>query len=172
MIPPLHKLFVSFDQAHTLTPPFGLCTLRIRLPVTHRTETSVRASAHCTGFHHRDTASTNPRSTGSSLHPLSSRPRSWPKKVEFNAEGAALGSVGQIAFALVVWKLMPAHSAWLVLPCATFSWVLVAARSLESQSDVYSAPRVGTSLPAATQDLPGSPITAGHRSMDGPVASG
>ena len=96
MIPPLHKLFVSFDQAHTLTPPFGICTLRIRLPVTHRTETSVRASAHCTGFHHRDTASTNPRSTGSSLHPLSSRPRSWPKKVEFNAEGAALGSVGRL----------------------------------------------------------------------------
>jgi hypothetical protein len=48
------------------------------------------------------------------------------KKVEFDAEGAALGSVGLIAFALVVWKFMPAHSTWLVLPCATLSWALVA----------------------------------------------
>ena len=48
------------------------------------------------------------------------------KKVGFDAEGAALGSVGLIAFALVVWKFMPAHSGWLVLPCATLSWALVA----------------------------------------------
>jgi uncharacterized protein DUF3147 len=48
------------------------------------------------------------------------------KKAGFDAQGAALGSVGLIAFALVVWKFMPAHSAWLVLPCATLSWALVA----------------------------------------------
>jgi hypothetical protein len=48
------------------------------------------------------------------------------KKAGFDAEGAALGSVGLIAFALAVWKLMPAHSAWLVLPCATLCWALAA----------------------------------------------
>jgi len=48
------------------------------------------------------------------------------KKVGFDAEGAALGSIGLIAFALAVWKFMPDHSVWLVLPCATLAWALVA----------------------------------------------
>jgi hypothetical protein len=47
------------------------------------------------------------------------------RKAGFDAEGAALGSVGLAVFGFVVWKFMPSQSAALVLLCATSSWLLV-----------------------------------------------
>lgn len=42
-----------------------------------------------------------------------------------DAAGAALGSLGLIAFASVVWLLLGDHKAGLILPGATFAWMLV-----------------------------------------------
>jgi hypothetical protein len=44
-----------------------------------------------------------------------------------DARGAAMGTLGLMAFATVVWKLLPQHSAWLVLAGATVCWFAVAA---------------------------------------------
>ena len=41
--------------------------------------------------------------------------------------GAAMGSLGLMAFASFVWKLLPGHSAWIVLPGATLVWAAIAA---------------------------------------------
>jgi hypothetical protein len=42
-----------------------------------------------------------------------------------DAAGAALGSLGLTAFAIVVWALLGDHAAWPVLLCATFAWMAV-----------------------------------------------
>ncbi|HEY4902860.1 MAG TPA: DUF3147 family protein [Candidatus Sulfotelmatobacter sp.] len=42
-----------------------------------------------------------------------------------DAAGAALGSIGLIAFALTVWIFLGDSPAWLVLFGATFAWALV-----------------------------------------------
>src|ERR1700704_5640407 len=41
-----------------------------------------------------------------------------------DAAGAAIGSIGLIAFAVVVWQLMPRLSTWLVMSCATLAWLV------------------------------------------------
>lgn len=40
-----------------------------------------------------------------------------------DAAGSALGSIGLLAFALLVWRLAPDHGAWLVLTIATATWL-------------------------------------------------
>jgi hypothetical protein len=42
-----------------------------------------------------------------------------------DAAGAALGSCGLFVFAIVVWKLLPAHAAWFALAAAATSWTVV-----------------------------------------------
>jgi len=42
-----------------------------------------------------------------------------------DAAGAAMGTLGLIAFALVVWQLLPGHSSWLVLTGAGVAWFSV-----------------------------------------------
>jgi uncharacterized protein DUF3147 len=42
-----------------------------------------------------------------------------------DAAGAAMGSFGLIAFAVLTWKLLPSYSAWLVIFMATLLWALV-----------------------------------------------
>jgi hypothetical protein len=42
-----------------------------------------------------------------------------------DAAGSAMGSLGLLVFAVLVWKLMPGHKAWLVLPAATLAWLVV-----------------------------------------------
>lgn len=42
-----------------------------------------------------------------------------------DAAGSAMGSLGLLAFAVLVWKLMPSHRASLVLAVATLSWLTV-----------------------------------------------
>ena len=44
-----------------------------------------------------------------------------------DAAGAAMGSLGLVVFALVVWKLVPRESHWMVLVAATTSWLAVSA---------------------------------------------
>ncbi len=41
-----------------------------------------------------------------------------------DAAGAAIGSVGLIAFAVAVWRLMPLLSTWLVMISATLTWLV------------------------------------------------
>ena len=41
--------------------------------------------------------------------------------------GAAMGSIGLIAFAVFVWKLLPGNKPWLVITGATLLWTLVSA---------------------------------------------
>jgi Protein of unknown function (DUF3147) len=43
-----------------------------------------------------------------------------------DAAGAAMGSTGLIAFALLVWQFLPGHSAWTVLATAAVVWFAVA----------------------------------------------
>ena len=42
-----------------------------------------------------------------------------------DAAGAAMGSIGLVAFAVIVWRFLPGHSAWLVLTGAGAAWVLI-----------------------------------------------
>ena len=42
-----------------------------------------------------------------------------------DAAGAAMGSIGLIAFAVIVWRFLPGHSAWVILTAAGAAWVLV-----------------------------------------------
>jgi Protein of unknown function (DUF3147) len=39
-----------------------------------------------------------------------------------DASGAVLGCVGLILFALIVWKMLPQHSAYAVIAVASMSW--------------------------------------------------
>jgi hypothetical protein len=48
------------------------------------------------------------------------------KAVAVDAEGAALGSIGLIAFAAIAWKLLPHYPAGLVLSGAIVVWLAVA----------------------------------------------
>jgi hypothetical protein len=38
--------------------------------------------------------------------------------------GAAIGSIGLIAFTVAVWRLMPLLSTWLVMICASLAWLI------------------------------------------------
>jgi Protein of unknown function (DUF3147) len=42
-----------------------------------------------------------------------------------DAAGAAMGSIGLIAFAVCVWKFLPEHNSWLVIGSATLLWAAV-----------------------------------------------
>lgn len=42
-----------------------------------------------------------------------------------DAAGTAMGSLGLVVFAVVVWKLVPRHADWMVLIAATTSWLAV-----------------------------------------------
>lgn len=42
-----------------------------------------------------------------------------------DAAGSAMGSIGLLVFALLVWCFLPRHSAWLVLTAATLAWLIV-----------------------------------------------
>ncbi len=47
------------------------------------------------------------------------------KAVSLDATGAAIGSIGLAAFALLAWFMLPAHSTLLVLALATAAWFLI-----------------------------------------------
>jgi hypothetical protein len=43
-----------------------------------------------------------------------------------DAFGAALGAMGLMAFALVLWGFLPGHSSWVSLGLAAVAWMVVA----------------------------------------------
>ncbi len=52
--------------------------------------------------------------------------RSGRAVASIDSAGAAMGTLGLMAFGLFVWRMLPQHSAWLVLVAATFIWFGVA----------------------------------------------
>jgi hypothetical protein len=46
-----------------------------------------------------------------------------------DAAGTAMGSLGLIAFALLVWQFLPGHSDWLTLTAASLTWFMIAVAS-------------------------------------------
>ena len=42
-----------------------------------------------------------------------------------DAAGSAMGSIGLLVFAFLVWKVLPNHTPWLVLSAATLIWLTV-----------------------------------------------
>jgi hypothetical protein len=40
-----------------------------------------------------------------------------------DAAGSAMGSLGLLVFAVLVWQFVPSHRAWVVLSAATLSWL-------------------------------------------------
>jgi len=42
-----------------------------------------------------------------------------------DAEGAAMGSIGLLVFACILWKFLPEHATWLALTLGTIAWITV-----------------------------------------------
>ena len=42
-----------------------------------------------------------------------------------DARGAAMGSIGLVVFAIIVWQFLAGHPAWFVLAGATLTWLIV-----------------------------------------------
>jgi hypothetical protein len=42
-----------------------------------------------------------------------------------DAAGSAMGSLGLLAFAILVWQLLPEYGAWIILPVASCAWLTV-----------------------------------------------
>ena len=42
-----------------------------------------------------------------------------------DSAGAALGCVGLMGFALVLWRMLPGQNPWLVIPIATVVWAVI-----------------------------------------------
>ena len=42
-----------------------------------------------------------------------------------DAAGAAIGTIGLLCFALLVWQLITSYQPWIVLAAATFTWLTV-----------------------------------------------
>jgi TRAP-type uncharacterized transport system fused permease subunit len=42
-----------------------------------------------------------------------------------DAAGAAIGAIGLLIFALLVWRLLPEHDAWITIPAASAAWLVV-----------------------------------------------
>ena len=47
------------------------------------------------------------------------------KAASVDAAGAAMGSVGLLVFALLVWQFLLRHSAWMVLTGSTVAWLVI-----------------------------------------------
>jgi len=42
-----------------------------------------------------------------------------------DAAGAAIGTIGLLCFAVLVWQLITTYQTWIVLTAATFAWLIV-----------------------------------------------
>jgi hypothetical protein len=42
-----------------------------------------------------------------------------------DAAGSAMGSLGLVVFAIIVWRFLPGHRTWIVLSAATLAWAAV-----------------------------------------------
>jgi hypothetical protein len=43
-----------------------------------------------------------------------------------DAAGSAMGGLGLVVFAVIIWRFLAGHSAWAVFGAATFAWAMVA----------------------------------------------
>ncbi len=59
-----------------------------------------------------------------------------------DAAGAAMGSIGLLAFAVVVWRGIPTHPLALVLGVSTFAWLLVAVLTWAIHKTIWRKLRV------------------------------
>jgi hypothetical protein len=48
--------------------------------------------------------------------------RTGRKVASIDAAGTSMGGIGLLAFALIVWRYLPGHSPYLVLPVAAIAW--------------------------------------------------
>jgi hypothetical protein len=55
-----------------------------------------------------------------------------------DAAGSAMGSIGLLAFAVVVWRLMPTHAAWAVLTSASVAWLATAVIVWEIRKQIWA----------------------------------
>ena len=53
-----------------------------------------------------------------------------------DAAGAALGSIGLLAFAFVVWRFVVHHNPWLAIAAATVVWLTVSVLAWETRKTV------------------------------------
>lgn len=62
-----------------------------------------------------------------------------------DAAGAAIGTIGLLVFALLVWQLLPRHNAWMSVPAATAAWLGVSILFwlIRKHSHLRRKPRVG-----------------------------
>lgn len=42
-----------------------------------------------------------------------------------DAAGTSIGTIGLFAFAVILWRYLPAHSGWLILSAAALSWFIL-----------------------------------------------
>ncbi len=49
--------------------------------------------------------------------------RQGRKAAAVDAAGASIGTIGLLAFAILVWRYLPAHPSWLVLSIAAITWL-------------------------------------------------
>jgi hypothetical protein len=47
------------------------------------------------------------------------------KAASVDAAGSAMGSLGLLIFAWLIWRFIPQHSAWVVLTSATLAWLSI-----------------------------------------------
>ncbi len=59
-----------------------------------------------------------------------------------DAAGASIGSIGLVAFALVVWQELPHFSAVVVLSCATLAWLVISVSLWQLRETLWRRIRV------------------------------
>jgi hypothetical protein len=69
-----------------------------------------------------------------------------------DAAGAAMGSFGLMAFAVIIWRLLPDHNSWLTIAAGTGLWAAVSAVVWSLwKGNVVHRLRVGMSAPLRTR---------------------
>lgn len=77
-----------------------------------------------------------------------------------DAAGAAMGSLGLIAFAAIVWRMIPNYPLVLVLSIATLAWLLVAVLTWVARKTIWRSLRVSlfrTARQSASLAIPQEP---------------
>jgi len=60
-----------------------------------------------------------------------------------DAAGSAMGSIGLLVFALVVWRFLPHHRPWLVFASATMIWLTVSVLAWQIRKISLTEPSPG-----------------------------
>jgi Protein of unknown function (DUF3147) len=62
-----------------------------------------------------------------------------------DAAGAAIGSIGLLVFAVLVWRLLPTLSAWMAIATATAAWLAVSVLLWEARKNYRKRNKRGDS---------------------------